>query len=114
MKKCTQNEVGEKRLEFLHEFGLQSEPNPNGSPISNEAKFINTSVHQFSDISSEVYRVYEFESGKAVRIDGPLKLNVSPSGGHRVFDASGTSHYIPKGWVHLRWETKEGRPHFVK
>lgn len=77
-------------------------------------EFNNQTQHVFTDISSEEYRVYEFSSGKAVRIDNPLRLNVSPSGGHRLFDAEGISHYIPKGWVWLRWKAKDGQPHFVK
>lgn len=81
---------------------------------ADEYNFVNASDNQFSDISSEQYRVYEFNNGKTVRIDEPLKLNVSPSGGHRLFDASGISHYIPKGWVWLRWKAKKGQPNFVK
>lgn len=82
--------------------------------IDNSTIFVNESGLAFSDISSEAFRVYEFSNGKEVRIDEPLRLNVSPSGGHRLFDASGTSHYIPKGWVHLRWKVKTGAPNFVK
>lgn len=77
-------------------------------------EFHNASKSVFTDISSEQYREYEFESGKVVRIDAPLQLNISASGGHRIFDAGGVSHYIPKGWVHLSWRAKEGAPHFVK
>lgn len=76
--------------------------------------FRNQSNLVFTDISSEAYRSYEFSNGKVIRIDEPLKLNVSPSGGHRLFDASGTSHYIPKGWVWLKWKAKKGFPNFVK
>lgn len=76
--------------------------------------FINESGLSFTDISSEEYRVYEFNNGKSIRINNPLKLHVSPSGGHRLFDNSGESHYIPKGWVHLHWKAKDGFPNFVK
>jgi hypothetical protein len=76
--------------------------------------FNNKSGLDFSDISSEEYRVYEFESGRSILISKPLRLNVSPSGGHRVFDEDGVSHYIPKGWIHLKWKSKEGQPNFVK
>jgi hypothetical protein len=78
-------------------------------------EFRNRSNLEFSDISSEVYREYSFASdGKTVkvRIDAPLKLAVSTSGGHRVFDAAGVSHYIPPQWHHLKWEVKEGKAHF--
>lgn len=76
-------------------------------------EFKNESGLEFVDISSEEYREYIF-TGKTIRIDLPLKLNVSTSGGHRVFDAFGISHYIPTGWLHLQWRVKEGAPNFVK
>ena len=70
----------------------------------------------FTDISTEMWREYVFmQNGvkHVVRIDYPLYLNVSKTG-HRVLDAQGVSHYIPKGWIHLLWEVSEGCPHFVK
>jgi hypothetical protein len=63
----------------------------------------------FTDISSEEYRVYQFDQ-VVIRIDLPLKLNVSKSGGHRILDSGGVSHYIPAGWQRLSWK---GSPHFV-
>lgn len=74
----------------------------------------NESGLKFVDISSEKYRTYFFSTDKWVTITNPTHLNVSASGGHRVFDAQGVSHYIPKGWHHLMWEAKEGSPNFVK
>lgn len=71
----------------------------------------------FTNIASEQYRVYVFvKDGKTVeiKIDQPTILNVSASGGHRILDESGVSHYIPSGWIHLYWQVKEGQPHFVK
>ena len=76
--------------------------------------FADKTGRKYDDISQETYRVYEFPNKEIVRIEAPLKLNVSDSGGHRVWDAKGISHYIPKGWKHLYWETKEGEPNFVK
>lgn len=76
-------------------------------------EFRNSSTLEFSDISSEAWREYRFADGQVVRIDEPLKLNVSESKGHRIFDAAGISHYIPPGWIHLRWEAKAGQPNFV-
>lgn len=90
------------------------------------AEFRNESGLTFTDISSELYREYTFPNDKRIYTDNgyvdvvkvrvylPLKLNVSDSGGHRIFDKSGKSHYIPKGWVHLEWEASAGSPHFVK
>jgi len=87
---------------------------PAGSFSGNatNVSFNNGTSLEFADISSELYREYTFPSG-SVRIDSPLKLNVSKNG-HRVFDANGTSHYIPQGWIHLKWEVKDGQPNFVK
>ena len=67
----------------------------------------------FIDISTEVYREYVFPNCEVVRINAPTGVNVSASGGHRVLDAAGISHYIPTGWIHLRWEAKPGAPAFV-
>jgi len=74
--------------------------------------FKNESDNKFVDISSEEFRKYDFDNN-SVTIDQPLWLSVS-SGGHRIFDAQGISHYVPKGWIHLSWKAKEGYPHFVK
>ena len=77
-------------------------------------EFNNGSDLEFTDISSEAWREYRFADGSTVRIDTPLKLNVSDSGGHRIFDAQNRSHYIPSGWLHLSWEAKPGQPNFVR
>lgn len=77
-------------------------------------EFRNTSKLEFTSIDSEEYREYVFAGGEIIKIDNPLRLHVSSTGGHRVFDAQEMSHYIPKGWIHLRWKTKAGQPHFVK
>ena len=74
--------------------------------------FINGSNLEFLDLDDEEYRVYEFVD-MAIKIDNPLKLNVSNSGGHRVWDAKGISHYIPSGWKHLYWLVKKGEQHFA-
>lgn len=78
--------------------------------------FVNQTDHKFKDISTERYRTYVFPCSTGavnINIDEPVALNVSRSGGHRVIDASGTSHYIPKGWIHLHWDVKEGEANFV-
>ncbi len=66
----------------------------------------------FSDLNDEKYRVYEWPDGSIIKLSEPLKLNVSKSGGHRVFTADGISHYIPSGWIHLHWVVKSGQDHF--
>ena len=72
---------------------------------------------EFSDISSEKFRVYRFPNGTEYRIDDPLRLHVSkkPTGdSHRVLDGSGTSHYVAptQSWA-IRWVAKDNEPHFV-
>lgn len=81
---------------------------------NNEPTFINHSDNEFADISSEASRTYNFGQKGFVKITNPLKLSVSPSGGHRIFSADGQSHYIPQGWIHLSWTVKTGQPNFVK
>jgi hypothetical protein len=76
--------------------------------------FNNATDLEFTDISSEHWREYRFSGGETIRIDEPLRLNVSESRGHRIFDAHGISHYIPAGWIHLAWKVKDGAPNFVK
>lgn len=78
-------------------------------------ELINESKNEFVDISSEEYRIYHFPltEGGPVRIDNPLYLSAGKNG-HRLLDAEGISHYIPSGWKHLSWKSKQGKPHFVK
>lgn len=80
--------------------------------MSQVVKFRNASGHEFQDISSEEWREYRFLDGQCVRIEQPTQLYVSENG-HRILDAEGISHYVPMKWIHLRWKTKEGMPHFV-
>ena len=64
---------------------------------------------EFIDISSEEFRTYEWPE-EEITIEEPQWLAITESG-HRVLDAGGISHYIPKGWIHLYWK---GNPHFVR
>lgn len=63
------------------------------------------------DISSEVYRLYRFPKGESVMIKKPVTLVVSDNG-HRIVDRNGYSHYIPYGWIHLKFKVETGKPHF--
>lgn len=67
---------------------------------------------EFKSLEDEEYRVYIFSKNESVRIENPVALHVSGSGGHRVFDKSGVSHYIPNKWIHLYWEVKHGEKPF--
>lgn len=55
----------------------------------------------------EEYREYIFPGDEVVRIDNPQFLIVSDNG-HRV-GAGEISHYIPYGWIQLRWKNKPER-----
>lgn len=82
--------------------------------VGGKTTFHNGSGLEFTDISSEAERVYNFGSKGFVKIQNPLRLNVSASGGHRVFSADGRSHYVPSGWIELTWTISDGQPNFVK
>lgn len=77
--------------------------------------FINESGLEFTDISSEEYRIYTLSNGKVFSVLNPLYHHVSKSGGHRVFTKSGRSFYIQprEGWI-IEWKAGPGKPHFVK
>jgi hypothetical protein len=77
--------------------------------------FINETDLVFSDISSEVDRQYTFPNGNKLLIKNPLKLHVSKSGGHRIWDVAGKCYYVQprEGW-YIEWQVKEGEPNFVK
>ena len=76
-------------------------------------EFLNKSGLDFTDISAEAWREYVYAGGEVYRIDEPLLLHVSESGGHRLFDSKGDSYYVAPGWRVLRWYAGDG-PHFVK
>ena len=67
---------------------------------------------EWANISDEKYRTYFFPGGGLVSIEGPIALNISASGGHRVADRNGIAHYIPAGWYHLLWEVEAGSSRF--
>ena len=74
----------------------------------------NESGLEFKTITTEKYRTYEWSDGTKITINQPTHLNVSQSGGHRLLDNAGVSHYIPSGWIHLYWEVYPDQPNFVK
>ena len=80
---------------------------------SEKHEFEDACDREWTDISSEKYRVYRFPGQEIVEIFKPQKLLVSDSGGHRIFTQDGQCHYIPPTWIHIRWVPKKGQPHFV-
>jgi hypothetical protein len=79
-----------------------------------EIELRNETDAEFVDISSEKSRTYWFPGNETVVIPAPQFLNVSRAGGHRLLTSKGVSFYVPKGWIALSWEAKDGAPHFVK
>ncbi len=60
------------------------------------------------DLSTkEVWREYRFPGGEIVHIDKPQFLIVTDNG-HRI-GAGTISHYIPYGWIELKWLNRDDR-----
>lgn len=80
----------------------------------NKKGFINETNLTFSDISSETKREYTFPNGMTFVVNEPKFLNVSKSGGHRIYTKDGNGFYVqPKeGWA-IKWTIKVGAPDFV-
>jgi len=77
-------------------------------------EFVNGSGLEFKDISAEKFREYIFPNGNKLLIKNPTHLNVSASGGHRLFDAQGTAWYVQpqEGWS-IKWKVEVGKPNFL-
>lgn len=75
--------------------------------------FINESGLKFKDISAEMFREYKFPNGSKLTIMSPIYLNISKSGGHRLYDAQGISWYVQpaEGWS-INWKVAAGKPNF--
>lgn len=107
-------EKAKARLEEIkEELHARREPEDK-TPLPQVKAFLNESGATFTDISSEATRTYNFGQKGFVKVQNPVYLSVSGSGGHRIFSADGQSHYIPSGWIHLSWTVHEGQPNFVK
>lgn len=73
-----------------------------------------------SDLTTEVFREYNFPNGAKVRIDKPKTLWVKGpppgsigGGSHRIVTTDGFSHYVAPGWVHIRFKVHEGQAAFT-
>lgn len=76
--------------------------------------------NKWNDISCELYREYVYIEGDRIsklRVDLPVKLNVSPStmGGHahRIVTENGHGIYVAPGWRSIEWKPKPGAPCFT-
>ena len=67
---------------------------------------------KFTDIAGlEDWREYDFGVGRVYRIDNPEQLHVKrkPEGdSHRLIDAQGIRHYVPAGWIGMRFAGQWG------
>ncbi len=70
---------------------------------------------EFSVLNDD-WREYDYVKDGVLftrRIENPRFLNVNPHHfAHRILDAQGVVHYMPCGWIDLRWKVAEGTPHF--
>ncbi len=66
----------------------------------------------WEDISEEQVREYIYPDGSSEVIYNPLLLHISESGGNRIVDQAGLSHYIMPGWNHLVFRVHPGTPFF--
>ena len=64
---------------------------------------------EFSNIAGEEYREYVYSNGFRYRIDDPIGLHVSKSGGHRLVTFDGLSIYVIPGWIAFEMQTVDGR-----
>lgn len=69
-------------------------------------------MNEAKDISTELRRTYKWADGSQVVIIAPVSL-ITSDNGHRISDAAGNGHYVPKGWNHLTWENRPGSPAIV-
>ncbi len=69
--------------------------------------FLHSDQYDWKDISAEAWREYTFPGGSIYRIERPEQLAVktTPDNGdsHRIVCADGVCHYIPRGWIGIRW-----------
>ena len=76
---------------------------------------INKTPALFTELTDE-WREYDIvkEGVKiTIRIENPRFLNINTKHhAHRILDAQGVCHYIPAGFVALRWKVRDGTPHF--
>ncbi|MFN6965228.1 MAG: hypothetical protein ACK4S4_15890 [Pyrinomonadaceae bacterium] len=66
----------------------------------------------FKNIGHEIYRRYFYRDANGeqyhVEVKFPQWLRVTATGSHRVVDKDGAAYYIPPGFTHIKWKSKEG------
>jgi hypothetical protein len=86
-------------------IGNGDEPEPAGKIKFEDIR----SPLPFKNISGEVYREYVYESGARYRVEDPIGLHVSASGGHRIITSDGLSVYVMAGWIAFEMPTNPKR-----
>lgn len=67
----------------------------------------------FREIGGELFRVYHYPNGYAVRLDNPVRLSVAENGDHRILTGDGRAHLLAYGWVHVQCQPKPGMDPFA-
>ena len=74
---------------------------------STEVKTLQINELIFKSTENEKWRDYVWADGFTLRIEEPLWVHVSKSGGHRVIDNQKRSYYVAPGWRYITWEGKD-------
>ncbi len=92
-------------------------PSVKQKSVENTLKFedlINKSGLEFTDISSESYRVYLKDSSVVEKINEPIALYVSENG-HGIVDSTGLHYFLHNSAFDvIKWKPKTGYLHFIK
>lgn len=87
------------------------------SKDKDQRMFINPDQYDWKEISAEGWREYTFPGGHTYRIEGPKLLAVKYTAGrgdsHRIVCMDGTCHYVPSGWIGIKWTGRDGNPTYT-
>lgn len=61
-------------------------------------------VLEFKSVENETYRLYIYKNGFTIKVDNPVAIHISRSGGHRLILASGRCMYVKAGWIAFAYE----------
>ena len=57
---------------------------------------------------TEINRVYTFKDEQSIIVPKVRNIEISASGNHRLITADHRLHIIPKGWLHIVINSKNG------
>lgn len=83
--------------------------------MKESVNFVNTTGNDFFNISRSPFFPLVLENGCYLEISnkGCLHLQVSPSGGYRLFDGKFSWYVQPTEAWYLRWEVYENTPNYI-